>query len=303
MFKRLLFGIVSLFVLTVQLLGCQSSQGGINESRLKIVTTLFPQYDFARQVAGDRADVTLLIPPGVESHAYEPTPADMRSINTSNLFIYTGENMEAWAQKLLSGIDNSKVKILDVSAGVELTEGHDDGDYLDPHIWTDPNNAMVMVTNIKDTLCQMDAKNAQFYTDNAQKYMAELEKLDTAFQSAVESGTRREVVFGGRNAFRYFLSRYGLKDISAYSTCAAEGEPSVKAITLLTDEIKLKQIPVIYYEELSEPTIAKSISSETGAKMLLLHSCHNLTKEEFDGGQTYISLMNQNLKNLMEALG
>ncbi len=305
------------------LTGCQNQVNvGENynneEIKIKVVTTLFPQYDFTRQIAGDKAAVIMLVPPGVESHSYEPSPADIIKINSSSMFVYTGEFMESWAKRIIDGLDNKNVVILDVSQGVKLdpigedhegetTEEHnahadEEVHEFNPHIWTDPNNAMIMVDNITKTLCQIDAENADYYTKNADEYKKQLKKLDGEFKDIVANGERKEVIFGSRNPFSYFLKRYGLDYLSAYDSCSTESEPSVKIVARLSDEIKEKKLPVIFYEELREPKVAKSISDETGAKILLFHSCHNVSKEDFNSGVTYISLMEQNAKNLKEAL-
>ncbi len=308
--KRLfVFLLVQFLLFSLSLSSCvQENVSG----KIQIVTTLFPQYDFARQIAGDKADVTMLITPGVESHSFDPSPADIIKVNLSQLFIYTGEYMEAWAKRIIDGLDNKDVVVLNVTDGItlELTEdeetgedGHDESDHLyDPHVWTDPNNAMIMAENITNALCSIDPYNAEYYKANASAYILELKDLDTAFQEVVEGGNRRQVIFGGRNPFYYFLTRYGLSYMSAYDSCSTETEPSVKIVAKLMDEIKEKELPVIFYEELREPKVAKSISDETGIKMLLFHSCHNVSKAEMNDGATYLSLMKQNLRNLEEAL-
>ncbi len=321
--KRIVFALaltLGMVCLAGGLSACTGQQAKGDDSpetgKIKVVATLFPQYDFTRHIAGDKAEVTLLLPPGVESHAYEPTPADIIKINTSQLFIYTGENMEVWAHRIIEGLDNQAVAVVDVSQGIKLgapTPHEDEGDLdhedeqghtdaYDPHIWTDPNNAVVMVDHIAEALCQQDPENAQYYQENAAAYKEKLVLLDKDMRQVVESGVRREVIFAGRNPFYYLLTQYGLGYQSAFDSCSTETEPSVKIVARLTDIIQQENIPVIFYEELSEPKVAQSIANETGAKMLLLHSCHNVSKQEWDRGETYLSLMGQNLANLREAL-
>ncbi|HML36350.1 MAG TPA: metal ABC transporter substrate-binding protein [Bacillota bacterium] len=265
--------------------------------KLKIVATLFPQYDFARQIAGDKAEVTLLLPPGMESHSYEPTPSDIIEINGSDLFIYTGKHMEAWAQKIIDSMkDNgSHSFVLDASQGIELVNG-------DPHIWTDPLAAKQMAANILDALCSADPSNAGYYKENAADYSKKLDDLDAKFKSIVSSGKRNEIIFGSRFALYYFVTRYGLEYESAFDSCSEETEPSAKAVVGLIQKVKSDKIPVVYYAEIEDPKVARSISAETGAKLLLFHSCHNVTKEEFENGATYLSLMEQNAENLKEGL-
>lgn len=293
--------------------------GGEPEDKIIVISTLFPQYDFARQVAGDRAEVTLLLPPGVESHSYEPTPADVVRIGQSRVFLYTGDEMEPWVKRLAAGFERGRHPLLvDVSHGIELSsagaphvhsDGHDhghEGDVFhsvnDPHIWTDPNNAIIMTRNVLAALVAVDPKNGDYYRENAKKYMAQLLLLDKGFKDALISVKRREIVIGGRNAMHYFLKRYRLTAHAAFDSCTAEQQPSVRAIVDLKDEIEKNGIPVVYYEELQTPRIALALVEGTDAKPLLLHSVHNLSKEDFDAGKTYISLMRQNLENLKEGL-
>ncbi|QOX64960.1 zinc ABC transporter substrate-binding protein [Anoxybacterium hadale] len=293
----------------------------------QVIATLFPQYDFAKQIAGDKADVILLLPPGSESHSYEPTPSDMIKIHKADVFLYTGESMEAWSHKLTQGLesDNSKCLVVDVSRGVPLVRTadiekeheheHADGDHsdgehpesehshiYDPHIWTDPQLAKIMVLNILEGLCSADPENADVYRANAAEYVKELDGLDQEFKTIINNAKRNEVIFGSRFAFYYFVKRYGLDYESAFDSCSAETEPSARTVKLLIDEIKEKKIPVIFYAELEEPKTAKALSTETGAKLLMLHSCHNVTKDEWERGATYLSLMKQNAENLKEGL-
>nr|MBP6491946.1 zinc ABC transporter substrate-binding protein [Clostridia bacterium] len=192
--RKCLIFLILVLSFSVLLAGCGTDReaassdenGSANEESIKngdqksnqiiIVATLFPQYDFARQIAGDKAEVTLLLPPGVESHSYEPTPSDIIRINESDLFIYTGKNMEAWSQKIIDGMveTGSKSLVLDVSRGIKLetTETlEEDHEHLyDPHIWTDPLIAKEMVSNIETALCQLDPVNAEYYKENAEAY-------------------------------------------------------------------------------------------------------------------------------------
>lgn len=308
------------------LTGC--SEGSKEEStstsdKIQIVTTLFPQYDFARQIVGDKAEVTLLLPPGMESHSYEPTPADMIKINKADLFIYTGESMEPWAHKIIESVDSEQVRVLDVSQGIPLlapneeddhdhedededhdheaeVEGHehseDDGHHhaYDPHIWTSPKNAKIMVDNILEVLCEVDPQNADYYKANAEAYQLQLDDLNDEFEAVVSSSKRDTIYHSGRFAMQYLMKQYGINYVSA----PFEAEPSAALVAQMINEIKADNIPAIYYEELITPKIAQMISEETGAQMLLLHSCHNVSKEDFKNGVTYLSLMKQNVENL-----
>lgn len=314
MYKKL-FTLVLCVCLALGLAGCGSGQQNAQEDtgKLQVVTTLFPQYDFARQVAGDLADVTLLLPPGTEAHTYEPSPADIINIQKSDLFIYTGKYMESWAEGIISNLDSAQTQVLDVSEGITLVNeadepGHSEEDgeahthQFDPHIWTSPLNAVIMVDNIRAALAEADPANAQAYEQNAAAYIAELQALDNDFMTLVNDAPHKKIMFGGRFAMYYFAQRYGLSYTSAYDSCSSETEPGARLVAQIVDEMKAEQIDVIYYEELSNHAVADSIAAETGAKALLLHSCHNVTKEELAGWATYLSLMRQNYENLKEGL-
>lgn len=281
---------------------------GPTDEKVTAVTTLFPVYDFARTIAGDRAQITLLLPPGTESHSYEPSPSDIAAISAARVFFYTGNAMEPWAGKLVNSLEKDKRPLLiDTSQGVTLSvseEKHDDEHETteDPHIWTDPNNAMVMTKNILSALVAVDPKNEAYYRENAKQYLSELSSLDRDIKIVAASAKRREIVMGGRNAMHYFLKRYGITAHAAFDSCSAGQEPSVKTIVELKELIEKNDIRVIYYEELQEPRVARALAEGSDAKLLLLHSLHNLSKKDFEAGETYLSLMRQNLENLKEGL-
>ena len=303
MMKRILAALCAAALLA--LTGCApapASSSPAGKEKLTVYATLFPQYDFAREIAGDRAEVILLLPPGVESHSFEPTPADIAGISKSDLLLYTGDAMEPWAAKLIAGDLPDTVRAVDLSQGVALlAEEHEEEGHahpFDPHIWTSPVNAMIMARTVVSALCEADPEGAEAYRANGERYLAELESLDDEIRTIVSQAKRRELVFGGRFAFHYFTAEYGLTAYSAYDSCSEETEPSAKAVSEVIGRVREDHLPVVYYEELTEPKVAQ----ETGAKLLLLHSCHNLSKDELAAGESYLSLMKQNAQNLREGL-
>ena len=307
MMKRSLAALCAAALLA--LTGCApapASSSPAGKEKLTVYATLFPQYDFAREIAGDRAEVILLLPPGVESHSFEPTPADIAGISKSDLLLYTGDAMEPWAAKLIAGDLPDTVRAVDLSQGVALlAEEHEEEGHahpFDPHIWTSPVNAMIMARTVVSALCEADPEGAEAYRANGERYLAELESLDDEIRTIVSQAKRRELVFGGRFAFHYFTAEYGLTAYSAYDSCSEETEPSAKAVSEVIGRVREDHLPVVYYEELTEPKVARSIAQETGAKLLLLHSCHNLSKDELAAGESYLSLMKQNAQNLREGL-
>lgn len=302
---------IAILLMAVLLLaGCAPQTPPKQESVLTVTATLFPQYDFAREVGGDLVSVELLLPPGVESHSYEPSPADIIAINECDVFLYTGEGMEPWAHTIAESLDGDML-VTDVSRGVEFTcaheehehdhHGHDHGAY-DPHIWTDPTKAMTMVENIRDAFIACDPEHEAVYRENAAAYLVKLAALDEALMALSASLTNHDIYFGGRFAMLYFAERYGFTCHAAYDSCAAETEPSARAVAEIIDGMTKNHARAIYYEEMVKPTVALAIAGEVGAETLLLHSCHNVSRSELEQGVTYLSLMEQNLANLKEGL-
>ena len=294
-----------------------------DSGKIKIITTLFPQYDFAKTIAGEHADVKLLIKPGAESHSYEPTSADMMEIADASMFIYTGDSMENWAKTILDSVKNDSLSVVDVSEGVKIAtvdevssyessahshtdeETHEDehshGIY-DPHIWTDPQNAEIIVSNILNALIKLDPDNREIYEKNAENLIKELRLLDKDFETFFSSCENKKIVFGGKFAMYYFAKRYDLQYEAAYDSCSGESEASPGKIAELIEDIKSENLRAVFYEELENPSVAQTIAKETNTQALLLHSCHNVTKDEFESGATYISLMRQNLENLKKGM-
>lgn len=296
-------------------------------NKIEVIATLFPQYDFVKQVGGDKVNVTLLLPPGVESHTYEPTPQDMFKINNSKLFIYTGKEMEPWADNLISGMKDD-INVLDLSTIVKLInveefeeeycngincehEHHDEHESsktdmhehsYDPHIWLNPLYAIDMVKSIEIQLSQIDPDNAEYYRDNARNYINQIQELDNEFQETVDSSQNKKIAFGGAFAYAYFVERYNLEFVSAYQTCGESAEPSTSQLKSVIDYINSNKLPVVFYKEYSTGNVAKTISESTNAQMLVFNTVHNVSKDELDNGATYVSIMKQNLENLKCAL-
>ncbi|MDD3411166.1 MAG: metal ABC transporter substrate-binding protein [Eubacteriales bacterium] len=280
------------------------------EKKLRVITTIFPAYDFARQVGGDDVEVTLLLPPGSESHTYEPTPQDVIAIQNADLFINNGGESDAWVRNVLDSMGEKAPKTLAMMDCVdkveeELTgamEGEAEAGELDEHVWTAPRNAMTIAAAIADTLAQIDPERAQRYADRNAAYQAQLQTLDGAFRAVVEAGTRKTIVFGDRFPLRYFVDEFGLSYDAAFPGCSEDAEPSVQTLIKLIKKVREEQIPVVFHIEFSSCKTADAIAEETGAKVLLFHSCHNIGADELAAGATYVSLMTANAAALEEAL-
>ena len=326
--KRGILYFVIMMLCSMMLTSCGTNDKyrQLEEGKITVIATLFPQYDFARQIAGEYANVVLLLPPGMESHSYDPSPADIIAIQNADVFLYTGPYMETWAADVTEEIEGD-VRIVDLSAHIPLAKeedieaeyesmheaegnGHEEHRHsheghshlYDPHIWTNPVYAKIMVGDILEALAEADPLHGEIYRENAAQYLAGLEELDRDIREAVAAADRKEIFFGGRFAMYYFAREYGLRYEAVYDSCSSETEPSVQMVVHVVKEMREKEIPVIYYEEMVEPRIARTIADETGSRMLLWHSCHSVTKDELLEGVTYLELMRQNLENLKEGL-
>jgi zinc transport system substrate-binding protein len=471
----------------------------LTTEKISVVATIFPPYDFTRTVAGDKADVTMLLPPAAESHSFEPTPQDVIKIQNCDVFIYNGGDSDAWVDDVLSSIDTSNMKIVKFIDCVEVVEeeivegmeddehdhDHDheeeeeftiedvkdraltdwEGDWqsvypylldgalepvmehkaesgeqtaqeyyeyyktayetaiervvitaesmtyyisgvpvtaqyaykgtgiiteddeslwvrykfealgnppegapkyvmfsdhlhapektehfhlyasdtgfdalmadtnpvnfptyypaeltedeivaemigheheeeaeIDEHVWTSPRNAKIVAQRISDALCEADAANADTYRANTAAYLNKLDDLDSQFQAVVDTAARKTIVFGDRFPFRYFADAYGLDYFAAFPGCSTETEPSAATVAFLIDKVKTERIPVVFHIELGNGKIASTIAEDTGAKVLELHACHNISRDDFQAGKTYLDLMTANVGILKEAL-
>lgn len=312
--KKLLF--LTALVFAAALIGCAPNSAAKSDGKINIVTTIFPQYDFARNIAGDKANVTLLLRPGAESHSYEPSPQDIIKIKNSAVFIYTGGESDDWVEKILAALDTSQMKVVTLMDCVpvveeELVEGmqEEEEEYAreaepeyDEHVWTSPRNAKLIVQKIAAVLGAVDTPNAAVYQQNAKNYLAELDKLDADFRALTGGAKRKTLIFGDRFPFRYFADAYGLKYFAAFPGCSTETEASPATIRFLIDKTRQEKIPVVLHIELSNQKMAKAIAEATGARVRQLHAAHNITRQDFQNGLGYLDLMRQNIAVLKEAL-
>lgn len=287
--------IVSLLMAALCLLGCAGCNvAPKDEETLTVICTVFPPYDFVRAIAPE-AKVSLLLPPGQETHAYEPTPRDIVNIQNCDLFVYVGGESDAWVEDMLASMDNPP-KTLTLLECVSNPE-------LDEHVWTSPANAVDIVGALEEQLCRLPHANSEAMHTKADAYVTALENLDKQFLKAAQAGVRNTLVFADRFPFRHFTARYGLQAESAYEGCDHSAEPSAAAVAALADTVKRENIPVVLYIEFSNQKLADTVCEATGAEKRLFHSCHNVSKAELESGVTYLSLMTQNLAVLKEALG
>jgi len=292
-------------------LACPLVQSGARavERPVTVITTIFPVYDFVKQVGGDTVSVTLLVPPGVEVHTFEPRPADIVEINNADVFIFTGKYMEPWVENMFKGMPRKHTAIVDISEGIELIDdkgrdelhghGHFDGHSgKDPHIWLDLGNAQRMVDGIADILIQKDPAHRDVYSKNARMYKAKLAGLDERFKAMFSTCKYKTIIYGGHFAFGYFARRYGLQYVSPYEGFSPNAEPGPRAIAEIINRLKQSGQKYIYYEELLDPKVARIVAGETGARLMLLHAAHNISKSELRRGLSFFEIMEENLRKL-----
>jgi zinc transport system substrate-binding protein len=304
--NKIILGIVGVVVIAVGIIALSQVKGtkqqDTDAGKIKITTTLFPLYDMAKNIGGDKAHVFLLVPPGMEPHVFEPKPSDILKINQADCFVYTGRFMEPWAADIIKGITNKNLVVVDASKGTHMipAEFHDKDapqGALDPHIWLDFANARIMAGNIAAALEAKDPADQAFFKQRAADYDAKLSELDAAFRQTLDTCKGREIVYGGHYAFGYLARRYGLRYVAAQGV-SPNAEPTAKDLIHLVQQIKKDKIHYVFYEELTSPKIAETIARETNAKILLLNAAHNVTREQFECGVTFFDIMNANLKNL-----
>lgn len=314
--KKIIAALLVLVFILIFIPACNgNNRTDKSNGKIKIVATLFPQYDFAREIVGDKGEVVLLLPPGIEAHAFEPTPQDIGIINNADVFLYTGKYMEPWAEKIIENIGHENIIAVDLSRGIKLLDEDEDEDEdedkdhnghhhggKDPHIWLDPIYAQKMVGDIVEALVEADKANEDFYRENGENYKEKLGDLDRRFVETFKKTDHKTIIYGGHFAFGYFTKRYGLDYISPYKGFSPNAEPSPKSITELIKNMGDLGINTIYYEELIEPKVARVISEETGGEILLLHGAHNISKGELEAGISYIEIMEGNLERLKRGL-
>lgn len=316
--------IILAMVISVVFVGMGNEESRIARAkeRLSIITTNFPAYDFVRTLAQERADVRMLLPPGSESHTFEPTPQDLVSIQQSDLFLFVGGESEHWIEEMLAtmgedapvtlsmmqcveALPEEATASMTLEADLEDEHEHSHGTYaheMDEHVWTSPKNVRLIVQKYSEILQQLDVLHQEDYRERAKAYDEQLSRLDQAFENVVAQGKHRKIIFGDRFPFRYFAADYGIDYDAAFPGCSEDSEPSAQTIASLIREIQTHGIPAVFYIEASNRKTADILAEETGAKPLLMHSCHTISQAELEQGVTYLSLMWGNVTHLKEAL-
>jgi zinc transport system substrate-binding protein len=271
---------------------CQ--QSSVQDGKPLVVASFFPIYEFARQVAGDHAQVISLVPAGVEPHDWEPAPQDIAQVRRARLFVYNGAGFEPWAEKVKAEVDAKTTTVVSATAGMPLVGG-------DPHVWLDPALARIEVETIRAALTRLDPAGAEAYAAQAKAFAARLDTLDARFATGLRDCARREVVVS-HAAFGYLTRRYGLEQVPVMGL-APESEPSPAALAAIVRLARQRKVTAVFFETLVNRRLADTLAREIGAQTLLLNPIEGLTREEAAAGKGYLDLMAANLASLREGLG
>ncbi|RKO65616.1 metal ABC transporter substrate-binding protein [Desulfofundulus salinus] len=306
--------LAGLLLLILSACSTTAASGPPGEEKIAVVTTVYPLYDFARQVGGDKVEVTRLLPAGAEPHDWEPTPKDMVTLTRAKVFIYNGAGLEPWVQRQLGMLAGKGIKVVEASRGLDLISGtpehgheHHKGEEkagpagVDPHVWLDPVLAQEMVRHIRDAFIAVDPDNASYYKSRAEEYMAKLQALDREYREAAQSFKSREFVTS-HAAFGYLARRYGLQQVSVMGL-SPESEPDPARMREIVAFCREHGVKYIFFETLVSSKISETLAQEVGAQTLVLNPIEGLTPEEESRGENYLSIMRQNLANLKIALG
>lgn len=322
--KKKIVAFISFFILIVVMIAIvmifKTETTIKNTNKIQIVATLFPQYDFAKHIVGDKANVKLLLNSGVETHNYEPTAKDMITIlDDSDIFLYTGTKLEPWTESIIKNLEETDCDIVDISKNINLItieefeekhlnseivseehnyEEHHHDEIYDGHIWLSPSNSVIMIDNILESICEIDPSNSDYYKANAEEYKNEILEIDNEYKELTKNSSRNEIAVGGEFAYSYLVEEYGINFVSVYTNCGEGEDPSIAKVKSVIDYINNHKLPIVYYEELSEGTVAKMIAEETEAEPCVLYSIHNADLQK----DTYVSLMKVNLENLRKGL-
>ena len=291
-----------------------------DNGKIKVVSSNFASYDFLRAIIGDNENVelTFLLGPGKEAHSYDPTAQDLIKIQNADLFVYIGGEMEKWSDKVLEALEDIDNKVICIADDIETIEEkeidgaeeeeqdeheHEEGAF-DEHIWTSPSNAIKMVETLEKAMEEIDSQNANKYKENSRAYITQIKDVDKQIQKIVDNKKRDRLVFGDKMPMQYFIDYYKLRVSAAFNGCSTETEPSASTIAYLENKVKEEKIPVVLYIELNPGKVAKTIATEVGngCEAMQIQALHNVSLDDFQNGETWVSLMKRNVDVLKKAL-
>lgn len=322
--KKRILALLLAAAVALPLCACAPAGEEAEDGRLQVVCSLFPYYDFVREIGGAYVSPRLLVAAGREAHSFEPTPMDVIRVSRADVFVYNGGEGEQWVDEILSSAGENIPTVLRMMDYADtLTEeplaGHDDHDHADhdhehgddhdsddieydEHIWTSPVQAMKLCRAICDALCAADPVHAAVYRSNLENYLGQLAELDVAFRQVCSEKKRSLLVFGDRFPLLYFCREYGLDYRAAFHGCSSDTEPSLYTLKFLIDKVRQQDIPVVYALELSSRKVADAIAETTGAKVETFYSCQTVSQADWAAGEGYVSLMRRNVTALREGI-
>ena len=330
--KKIIIAVLCMLLTSGALAGCGEKNKSEKNADLSIVATIFPGYDWVREIMGDEAenaDITMLMDNGTDLHSYQPTADDISKISKCDLFIYAGGESDEWVKDALKQAENKDMKVInmiemlgdsvkteEVVEGMESEHDHDhdeDGDHhdsdqeveYDEHTWLSLKNAEMICEAIENDLSSLDPENKDIYKKNSEEYISKLSELDSKYQKTVDDAARKTVLFGDRFPFRYLTDDYGLDYYAAFVGCSAETEASFKTVKFLAEKVDELDLPCVMTIEGSDHKIAETIIRNTAdkdQKVLTMDSMQAVTASDLKDGKTYLSLMEKNLEALKEAL-
>lgn len=324
--KKYILAIICAMLMTFTLVGCGNTEDEDSE-KISIVTTIFPEYDWVREIVGENenVEITMLLDNGVDLHSFQPTTEDIAKVASCDMFIYVGGESDGWAEDALAEATNKDmvvINLLDVLGDSvkeeELVEGmqgeeeeeeaeeeEEEGPEYDEHVWLSLKNAEILCQKIEEELEKIDAENASQYEENVKDYLEKLDALDQEYEDAVAAGSQKTVLFGDRFPFRYLVDDYNLDYYAAFVGCSAESEASFETITFLANKVDELGLTAILQIESSDGKIAETIKENTtnqNQQILILDSMQATTASDVENGTTYLSIMQSNLEVLGEAL-
>ena len=322
--KKRILALLLAAAVALPLCACAPAGEEAEDGRLQVVCSLFPYYDFVREIGGAYVSPRLLVAAGREAHSFEPTPMDVIRVSRADVFVYNGGEGEQWVDEILSSAGENiptVLRMMDYADTLteELLAGHDDHDHADhdhehdddhdsddieydEHIWTSPVQAMKLCRAICDALCAADPAHAAVYRSNLENYLGQLAELDVAFRQVCSEKKRSLLVFGDRFPLLYFCREYGLDYRAAFHGCSSDTEPSLYTLKFLIDKVRQQDIPVVYALELSSRKVADAIAETTGATVETFYSCQTVSQADWAAGEGYVSLMRRNVAALREGI-
>lgn len=299
------FCLVFSLIILLGFTGCEKKAKNSGQmphnGKINIVATIFPLFDFTKQIVGESANLHLLMKPGIDIHSFEPTPESIKIIENCDVLIYLGGEADSWVEKVLNSLSDEKRKKIK-QVNVIRSLGFDSNTAIDPHVWTSLQNSINIAGVLESELLKIDSENASLYSKNLNLFVSSLEKLKHEFEQVVASGRRKVLVFADKFPFKHFVDEFNLKVVTPFHNCHAKSEVLSSKVSELVRFVNENSIPVVFKVDFGEENLIDAVVNETGARARIFYSCHTISVDDFKSGRSYIYFMEQNLKNLKEAL-